>query len=196
VAGDRDDDPGTDRVQPWQVLLDEGRDPRALEAARVEHARGGLGHARRPPARDRVELDGLRDERAEPGDVDEAVQLPTVGGAAARGHHRARQAHPGEVHGHVDHQRPPFGAPTASSGTRQYPSAKASHRTRSPRKTGPSTQLRAMLVVPSASRTGMTQVMQMPTPQAMASSTATWATMPCSSAMVWSEWSMPIGPQP
>ena len=52
-----------------------------------------------------------------------------------------------------------------------------------------------MLVVPSPSRTGMTQVMQIPTPHAMASSTATWATIPCSSAIPLSERSMPIGPQ-
>jgi hypothetical protein len=49
----------------------------------------------------------------------------------------------------------------------------SSHRTRSPRKTGPSTHERTILVIPSLPTTGSTQVMHTPTPQAIASSTAT-----------------------
>ena len=65
---------------------------------------------------------------------------------------------------------------------------------RSPRKTGPSTQERTIEVTPSLPRTGMTQVMQTPTPQAIDSSTATCATAPCSAATRVTDWSMPIGP--
>ena len=50
----------------------------------------------------------------------------------------------------VGHQWPPsLGAPTASAGTRHQPFSNASHRTRSPRKTGPSTQERTIRVAPS-----------------------------------------------
>jgi hypothetical protein len=42
----------------------------------------------------------------------------------------------------------------------------------------------------------MTHVMQTPTPQAIASSTATCATAPCRPAISVIEPSMPIGPQP
>jgi hypothetical protein len=48
----------------------------------------------------------------------------------------------------------------------------SSQRTRSPRKTGPSTQERTIRVTPSLPITGRTQVMQTPMPQAIASSTA------------------------
>src|SRR5262245_39518201 len=65
------------------------------------------------------------------------------------------------------------GAPRASNG--MVPTS--SQRTRSPRKTGPSTQDRVILVTPSSPITGSTQVMQTPVPQAMDSSTSTCAGM-------------------
>ena len=65
------------------------------------------------------------------------------------------------------------GAPSASNG--MVPTS--SQRTKSPRKTGPSTQDRTILVTPSSPTTGRTQVMQTPVPQAMDSSTRTWAGM-------------------
>ena len=81
---------------------------------------------------------------------EEPLQLLAVGGAAGRGQHRVGQPHPGERRAHVHHQWPPArGAPIASSGTRVTPSAIASQRTRSPRKTGPSTQERTIRVAPS-----------------------------------------------
>ena len=82
-----------------------------------------------------------------------------------------------------------------SAGTRQTPSAKASQRTRSPRKTGPSTHERTIRVTPSLPVTGMTHVMHTPTPHAIDSSTATWATAPCAAAMSETERSIAIGPQ-
>ena len=49
----------------------------------------------------------------------------------------------------------------------------SSHRTCSPRNTGPSTHDLTILVMPSEPMTGSTQVMHVPTPQAIDSSTAT-----------------------
>src|SRR5690606_2459667 len=169
--------------------------------------------------------DGLGDERSELGYVEEAVQLRAVGCTAGRSHERVRQDDGGPpgpdvdaevdlpsdlplallvIHarragrriGEVAHQCALIpAAPTASSGTAHSPPEKASQRTRSPLKTGPSTQLRTIRVAPSAPRTGMTQVMQTPTPQAMASSTATCATAPRSWTIVVTDSSIPIGPQ-
>ena len=53
-----------------------------------------------------------------------------------------------------------------------------------------------MRVVPSAPTTGITQVMQTPTPQAIDSSTATCATAPSAVATVVMDSSIGIGPQP
>ena len=141
--------------------------------------------------------DRLGDEGAELGDREEAVQLLAVGRAAGCRHHRVGQRHRPQRGRHVDHQWPPArGAPRASSGTRPMPSPNASQRTRSPRNTGPSTQERTIRVTPSLPVTGRTQVMQTPTPQAIDSSTATWATAPWAVAMSVTERSIAIGPQP
>jgi hypothetical protein len=51
-----------------------------------------------------------------------------------------------------------------------------------------------MRVIPSSPSTGSTQVMQTPTPQAMASSTAHWLCAPCCAATAATARSMPIGP--
>ena len=91
---------------------------------------------------------------------------------------------------------PPAGRRGRRSGTRQMPSPNASQRTRSPRNTGPSTQERTIRVTPSLPVTGMTQVMHTPTPQAIDSSTATWATAPWAVAISVTERSIAIGPQP
>ena len=53
-----------------------------------------------------------------------------------------------------------------------------------------------MRVRPSLPTTGMTQVMHTPTPQAIDSSTATWATAPSASATRVIDSSIAIGPQP
>ena len=52
-----------------------------------------------------------------------------------------------------------------------------------------------MRVRPSAPITGMTQVMQTPTPQAIASSTATWAAAPAALAASVTARNIAIGPQ-
>ena len=53
----------------------------------------------------------------------------------------------------------------------------SSQRTRSPRNTGPSTQERTILVIPSVPVTGSTQPMQTPVPQAIGTSTDAWTGM-------------------
>src|SRR3974390_3440898 len=63
------------------------------------------------------------------------------------------------------------GAPSASNG--MVPTS--SQRTRSPRKTGPSTQDRTILVTPSSPTTGRTQDMHTPGPQAILPSPRTSA---------------------
>src|ERR1700733_6803741 len=72
------------------------------------------------------------------------------------------------------------GAPRASNGI--VPTS--SQRTRSPRKTGPSTHARTMRVTPSLPTAGSTQPMHRPVPQVMAGSdTSAWTGMPYRPAM-------------
>ena len=80
----------------------------------------------------------------------------------------------------TDQWPPALGAPTASSGDagmalrRRRPTGRGRRG-----RPGPSTHERTIRVRPSEPTTGMTHVMQTPTPQAMDSSTATCATAPC-----------------
>ena len=83
------------------------------------------------------------------------------------------------------------GAPCVSGGT--VPTS--SQRTRSPRKTGPSTHDRTIRVTPSSPTTGSTQVMQTPMPQAIDSSTAHCTGTPARSATAVTARSIAIGPQ-
>ncbi len=69
--------------------------------------------------------------------------------------------------------RPTAGLPQRRLGRARTRRRRASHRTRSPRNTGPSTHERTMRVFPSVPVTGRTQVIHTPMPQAMDSSTAT-----------------------
>ena len=122
---------------------------------------GSLGHARRAATRARVGHDRLRDEGAELRHVEEAVQLGAVGRAAGGGHERVRAARGrrrGRRSGRSDgrHRRSAAARRSVSGrrrrrrGRRACLPSKASQRTRSPRKTGPSTHERTIRVRPSA----------------------------------------------
>ena len=170
-------------LQPGEVLVDERVDARALQADRVEHPATGS----RPSA-------ACRGRTAGAAITDLVTNAPSSQTSKNRCSSRPFAAQPDAVisgFGRVD--VPPSVAPymsTAISGhlTRggadrvgghpAEPSANASQRTRSPRKTGPSTHERTIRVAPSGPVTGITQVMQTPMPQAIDSSTATWATAP------------------
>ena len=71
----------------------------------------------------------------------------------------------------------------------------SAQRTSLPRNTGPSVQERTIRVTPSDPRTGSTQVMHTPIPQAIDSSTAHWLCAPVSAATAATEASIAIGPQ-
>lgn len=71
----------------------------------------------------------------------------------------------------------------------------SAQRTLAPSNTGPSVQARTKRLRPSSPTTGSTQVMQIPVPQAIAASTATWVRTPCSAAISVTCRSIPIGPQ-
>jgi hypothetical protein len=147
--------------------------------------------------------DRLGDERSESGDVEEAVQLRPFAAQpeavmiglgrrrrpvdARRGQFvcRARSSVPSD---------PPARCPDGVVGhgtgrRRRRPSAPVTVEDR-PVEAGAHHP-----GAPSGPMTGSTQVMQTPTPQAMASSTATWATAPARCAMLPDRRSIPIGPQ-
>ncbi len=71
----------------------------------------------------------------------------------------------------------------------------SSQRTCWPRNTGPSTQDRTILVIPSEPATGSTHVMQTPMPQAIDSSTRAWTGISYRLARAVTWRSMGIGPQ-
>ncbi len=71
----------------------------------------------------------------------------------------------------------------------------SAHRMRAASNTGPSTHERTKRDFPSSPRTGSTQVMHTPIPQAIASSTATWAWIACLRATSPTARSIGIGPQ-
>src|SRR5205823_510863 len=85
-------------------------------------------------------------------------------------------------------------SPPALSGT--APPIHRSHQTRAPLNTGPSMQARTFHQPnPSDAITGTTQVQQIPSPQAMSSSTATWHGMPWARDCSATARSIGLGPQ-
>ncbi len=128
-----------------------------------------------------------------------AEDLPWLAGRGARqrGRHvdvprRAKIATLAPLDGQVGHATTPIASAPTTSAVSVPTSA---NRTRSPPNTGPSTQDRANRVRPSAPTTGSTQVMQTPIPQAIDSSTATYAGTPAAVASSLTARSIPIGPQ-
>ena len=159
--------------EPGQVVGQERLNARALQTDRVEHSRRGLDHARvGRPDRARIMMLLVTTPPISVKSKNVASSLPAAAQPDAV-ERRSCELHACEV----DAGDLIIAGLRCTQGSGGHVPT-SDHRTRSPKNTGPSVHERTMRVTPSSPMTGSTHVMHTPTPQAIDSSTAHWATAP------------------